>query len=192
MLDDVFTKIEQVEYAGARPECVPEVATVDIADGNYGACFFGPPGTGKTYAATALAYRVLHGLPIFRRHSYEDKWLIDGLPLTWIEVPYLMVRIRDTYNRNSGETERQIVDECVKSHVLLLDDLGAEKQTVFTGAALYSILSRRRNRRRYTIITTNQGLDQIDEWEPRIASRMSEMLHVKLPNIDRRLPKEKP
>lgn len=192
LLDDVFGNAEVVpeEYSGARPRLVPELAEVRDG-GEYGACFFGPPGTGKTYAATALAYQVLFGLPIYRRHAYEDRWVMDGLPLSWVEVPYLLVRIRDSYNRQGGQTERQIVDECVKAHVLLLDDLGAEKQTVFTGATLYSILSRRRNRRRYTIITTNQSLDQIDEWEPRIASRMSEMLHVKLPNRDRRLEKAK-
>lgn len=187
LLDEAFHRTVPEEYADARPESVPQVRNVQHGDGNYGACFFGPPGTGKTWAATALAYRILLTLPIFRRHAYEDKFLIDGSPLSWTEVPYLLVTIRDSFKERGGQTERQIVDECIKAHVLLLDDLGAEKQTVFTGATLYTILSRRRNRRRYTIITTNQSLGQIDEWEPRIASRMSEMLHVKLPNHDRRL-----
>lgn len=116
-----------------------------------------------------------------------QRWRFPLNSLSWTSAPYLLARIRDTFRKKSGQTERDIIDECIDSRVLLLDDLGAEKQTEFTGSTLYTILSGRRNRRRYTIITTNQALGEIDSWEPRIASRMAEMIHVKLPDRDRRL-----
>lgn len=174
-------------YQGCTLADVPELFDVNVNHPGCGACFFGEPGIGKTYAATALARRVVSETVQPEFQAGIGKWHYPKHTLAWIETPYLFVRIRDTFRGNSAETEKQIVDECIQSRVLLLDDLGAEKQSVFTGSTLYTILSRRLNRCRYTIITTNQTLDQIDSWERRVASRMSEMLHVKLPNRDRRL-----
>lgn len=186
--EDVFSNPEKVpeEYAGARAEHVPQIMAVRFDGGRYGACFFGDAGIGKTYAATALARHLVERLPI-RKGIESGKWIHAPNALKWTSAPYLLARIRDTFRKKGGMSEKDIIDECIGAAVFLLDDLGAEKQTEFTGSTLYTILSERRNRRRYTIITTNQRLDEIAEWEPRIASRMAEMFHVKLPDRDRRI-----
>lgn len=174
------------EYAAAKASDVPQVLAVDVNAGGRGACFFGNAGIGKTYAATALARRLVTTLPIRLLPGYE-RWVYVSKPLLWTSAPYLLARIRDTFRKKGGMSEKDIIDECIAVSVFLLDDLGAEKQTEFTGSTLYTILSERRNRRRYTIVTTNQRLEQIAEWEPRIASRLAEMTHIALPNRDRRL-----
>lgn len=190
-LRDIFGNPEIVpeEYADADPANVPQLHGVNLADGRYGACFFGDTGIGKTYAATALARRIISAIPMDWMPGV-GKWRFAPNCLAWTSAPYLLARIRDTFRRKGGESEKDVIDECIGARVLLLDDLGAEKQTEFTGSTLYTILSGRRNRRRYTIITTNQPLDEIASWEPRIASRMAEMTHVALPNRDWRLIKK--
>lgn len=182
----IFQEVVPAEYAGARPESVPQVAGVPLSDGRYGACFAGETGIGKTYAATALAWRILIASdPEWQRGI--QAWRYPSGSLSWMSSPYLLARIRGTFNRKGGEREKDIIDECIRARVFVLDDLGAEKQSEFGAATLYTILSGRRNWRRYTIVTTNQPLADIAAWEPRVASRMGEMTHVVLPKRDRRL-----
>ncbi len=187
LVDALFADTVPERYRDCRPKNVPEVDHVDIRHGGCGACFFGEPGIGKTYAATALAYRVIGSMVKPEYQAGIGTWRYPPDTFSWVETPYLFVRIRDTFRGNGGETEKSVVDSCINAKVLLLDDLGAEKQSLFTGSTLYTILSRRLNRRRYTIITTNQTLEQIDVWERRVASRMAEMMHVALPEHDWRL-----
>ena len=81
----------------------------------------------------------------------------------------------------------EVFREFTEYRTLILDDLGAEKQTDFSAATLYAILARRRNLQRLTIVTSNQTLQEINAWEPRLASRLGEFSTVRLPNIDRRI-----
>jgi DNA replication protein DnaC len=53
--------------------------------------------------------------------------------------------------------------------VLLLDDLGAEKETEWTQEQLYRVINHRYNEGLPTLIAGNVPLDEI---EPRIASRI--------------------
>lgn len=174
------------EYADAMPENVPQIQSVTFGDGRYGACFIGDTGIGKTYAATALARKLVSESPL-RWNCKSRLWECVPGVLRWTSAPYLLARIRGTFRRQNGPSEAEIIEDFIKATIFVLDDLGAEKQTDFSSSTLYTILSERRNRRRFTIITSNQGLDQIISWEPRIASRMSEMLQIPLPDHDWRL-----
>lgn len=179
-------RIVPEEYADARPERAPRVELVSFGGRGCGACFFGATGIGKTYAATALARRLLRLCPIAYNQA-EARWYYPRNTLAWTSAPYLLARIRGTFRRKSGPDETDIIDEYASSRILLLDDLGAEKRTEFAGSTLYTILSERRNHRRFTIVTANQTLDDIAAWEPRIADRLAEMQHVALPNRNWRL-----
>lgn len=183
-LDAMFARVVPSEYTRCRPLHVPEIASVPRKS-DIGACFRGGPGIGKTYAATALAYAVTSRLSC--RISVEGKvsWPIP--PLVWVSAPELSWRIRGTFNRTGGESGTDIMNECLRSSVMVIDDLGAGKTTEFVCDTFYTIISGRRNAKLYTIVTTNQTLDEIDAWEPRIASRLREMLFVPLPSRDRRL-----
>lgn len=179
-------RIVPEEYADAAPERAPQVELVRFGGHGYGACFFGDTGIGKTYAATALARRLLRLCPI-AYNQVDTRWYYPRNTLAWTSAPYLLARIRGTFRRRSGPSETDIIDEYAMARILLLDDLGAEKQTEFTGSTLYTILSERRNHRRFTIVTANKGLGDIAAWEPRIADRLAEMQHVALPNRNWRL-----
>lgn len=175
-----------VEYQDADPEKVPTLASICRRDCKNGVYFMGVPGIGKTYAATALAKKLIAAGMIYN-NPVTGAWYYKAKELAWASTPYLLARIRSTFRQRSTETEMQIIDRMTWPDILVLDDLGAENKTEFTGATLYTIISERRNACKITIITTNQTLDDIDAWEPRIASRMSEMLAVRLPGKDWRM-----
>lgn len=182
IVDSIMTRRLPAEYAGARPPDVPELLAVNPVGDGWGACFRGNPGIGKTYAAAALAYKLLLGMNI-PGNEPPDKFLQFEM------APYLFIRIRDTFKSSATETEKRIVDDMVRARVLILDDLGAERNTEYTASTLCTIIAKRRNDRRITIVTTNQSLDEVDEWSGRIASRLEEMAPVMLPDRDRRMRK---
>jgi len=141
-----------------------------------GACIRGAVGAGKTFLACALARAYVE------RHP-ESKG-------RFVLAPDWLSEIRSTFGRRDCPTEKAIIDRDVRIDVLVLDDLGAEKQTDFSAAALYTLLSRRINAGKVTFVTTNQTLSEIARWEPRIASRLAceaDFAQIVLKNTDRRV-----
>lgn len=202
----MFDSLVPPEYSRARPEHVPEIKDVDFEDGGYGVVFSGPDGSGKTYAATALAWRYLdevasvsaafsreylHFLHKRGQDVRKGYRCLDDTML-WTSASYLFARIRDTHYRQRFEkTEQAIIDECVAAKVMIIDDLYAVKERDFGVTTRDTILAGRRDHRRYTIITTEQCLFSFFKWNPRIYLRLMEMTSVTLPDRNR-LEKVKP
>ena len=138
---------------------------------------------GKTHAATALArYALRPNSPIWN----GDEAYYGERTFRWVSTPYLMARIRSTMGRLATEREIDVIDDLAGCRVLILDDLGAENVTDFSAATVYTLISRRINDARLTLITSNQNEDQIQTWEARIAARLDEFHKIILPDIDRR------
>jgi DNA replication protein DnaC len=136
----------------------------------------GGTGIGKTHCAAALALERL-------------QWLATntGYDFRWVRCPDLLMEIRGTYRQGASDTEAAVVTRARKVRLLVLDDLGAEKMTDWSVSALYAILSGRVDECRATIVTSNLGLRAINDWEPRIASRLASFHTVKLSDRDRRV-----
>ena len=56
-----------------------------------------------------------------------------------------------------------------------IDDLGAEKLSDTNRQNLYLIIDRRYREEKSLIITSNFTIDELNDYEPRIASRITEM-----------------
>lgn len=139
----------------------------------------GGVGRGKTHLAAAI---MRDCLPRLRK-------TVSGRPsATWVSVPDLLLEIRDSFNSPYGNvSERTVIERYASPHLLVLDDFGAEKSTEWAGEKIYTIISRRVNECRPTIVTSNLSLKEIHATDPRLASRLGGMTKFEFEGEDRRL-----
>ena len=110
-------------------------------------------GCGKTHLAAAIANRVI------------DR----GQAVLFVVIPDLLDYLRATFGPNSPVTYDERFDQVRNAPLLILDDLGTQSSTDWAQEKLFQILNYRYNARLPTVITSNQGLEDIDL---RIRSRM--------------------
>ena len=70
-------------------------------------------------------------------------------------VPMLLAEIKRTFDRDSGDNYLAFFRRLCSVDLLVLDDLGAEKQTEWVLEQLYSIVNERWQDRRSIVVTTN-------------------------------------
>jgi DNA replication protein DnaC len=115
--------------------------------------FFGGYGCGKTHLAAAIANEAVE----------------RGCAVLFVVVPDLLDHLRATYSPNSPVRYDQRFEEVRNAPLLILDDLGTQSSTQWAQEKLFQILNHRYNARLPTVITSNQGMEEIDL---RIRSRM--------------------
>lgn len=96
----------------------------------------GPPRVGKTWEAAALARTLL---------------VEDSIPVLMVETAELLAALRPGLDGMTDIGQYQVTP------VLVLDDLGAERPTDWTGEQLYRLFQYRHNRNLPVIVTTNLG-----------------------------------
>ena len=116
-----------------------------------GLWFDGPVGTGKTSLAILVA------------KAAKDA----GRSYAVYPVPRLLAEIKRTFDRDSGDNYLAFFRRLCSVDVLVLDDLGAEKQTEWVLEQLYSIVNERWQDRRSIVVTTN-----IPDADPEAPGRM--------------------
>ncbi|HZG49365.1 MAG TPA: ATP-binding protein [Thermoleophilaceae bacterium] len=108
-------------------------------DSGRGLWFDGPVGTGKTSLAILLA------------KAAKDA----GRSYAVYPVPRLLAEIKRTFDRDSSDSYLGFFRRLCSVDMLVLDDLGAEKQTEWVLEQLYSIVNERWQDRRSIVVTTN-------------------------------------
>ncbi|HUW15136.1 MAG TPA: ATP-binding protein [Anaerolineae bacterium] len=140
------------------------------------ALLWGHTGSGKSHLAAAKfrQWWQLRG-PFHYRHNPSPHWWDAA---SWLES------MKEAYK--SGENDAQ---RAVHASLLVIDDLGAERDTEWAVEQLGALLRNRYNERLPTVVTTNLNPDQLGKWEPRVASRLlgSDSLVIHLDVEDRRL-----
>lgn len=118
----------------------------------------GPHGTGKTHLAVSVAGE--------RLKSSETVFFAF--------VPDLLDHLRAAFNPNSRVEYDQLFEQVKSVPLLILDDLGAESSTAWAQEKLYQIVVHRHNARLPTVMTTYLMMEQIEEAQPRMASRLKD------------------
>jgi DNA replication protein DnaC len=108
-------------------------------DAGRGLWFDGPVGTGKTSLAILVA------------KAAEDA----GRTYAVYPVPRLLAEIKRTFDRDASDSYMGFFRRLCTVDLLVLDDLGAEKQTEWVLEQLYSIVNERWQDRRSIVVTTN-------------------------------------
>lgn len=132
----------------------------------------GPPGCGKSHLAAGIA-----------------TLLAAKKVVQWHNSPDLLARIRDTFDDDAAESEREFIERVCAPDLLVIDDLGAEKVTDFVLDRFYRIVNRRYEACRPIIVTSNYTISQLDaRIGPRIVSRICGMCKIvdKFPKEDQR------
>jgi DNA replication protein DnaC len=116
-----------------------------------GLWFDGPVGTGKTSLAILVAKAAREA----------------GRTYAVYPVPRLLAEIKRTFDRDSTDSYMSVFRRLCTVDTLVLDDLGAEKQTEWVLEQLFSIVNERWQDRRSIVVTTN-----IPDPDPDAPSRM--------------------
>ena len=124
--------------------------------------FSGPPGSGKTHLAVAIA-------------GESVRW---GRPVFYAFVPSLLDHLRETFKPDNQIGYDELFEHFKTVPLLVLDDLGAEHSTPWAEEKLYQIMVHRHEARLPTVITTAIRMDDLEESKPRIASRLVDSLMV--------------
>lgn len=116
-------------------------------------------GSGKTLLSTII------GAELTRK----------GKRVIWFSMPDLLQQIKSTYDRESGISTSREIARLQNAEVLILDDIGAEKQSAWVDETVYSILDRRMQQCRPTIFTSNLRPDEL-KYDDRIKDRIKRMV----------------
>lgn len=116
-------------------------------------------GSGKTMLALAL------GNALMNMYSMSVKFV------TTLD---LFAEIKRTYDKTSEFRESELLDSLKQVQVLILDDIGTEKQGGWVNEILYQILNTRMTAKLVTIFTSNVHMSQLKHDE-RIKSRIEKM-----------------
>jgi DNA replication protein DnaC len=118
----------------------------------------GPYGVGKTHLAVAAV--------VERENRGDDVFFAT--------VADLLDHLRATFAPDSPITHEDLLDRIRTADVLVLDDMGAERNTPFAEDKLFQIINYRYEEQSPTIITTSQSIEDIAIARPRIASRLQD------------------
>lgn len=153
----------------------PSKTVTDWLDNPEGFMFIsGACGVGKTHLACATVLN-------FRRKNKR------------CEIVYssdLFLSLRGSFGDRSRESEQEIINNMTEPHVIVFDDIGAQKLSDYVIEAWYTIIDRRYRDNLPTMFTSNLGLREISAYmTDRVASRLASGIVYELNGDDKRLRK---
>jgi DNA replication protein DnaC len=95
---------------------------------------------------------------------------IDGL---YIDDRTFVSRCQGSFSR--GEQPNDLINRLLKPRFLVLDDLGTSKVSDFVRQCWLDLIGAAYADEKVLIVTSNLSLDQLNDLEPRLASRVAQM-----------------
>lgn len=141
----------------------------DMRRDNVGLLLYGPVGTGKSFFATCIANRLID----------------QGIPVKMTNFARIINSMQDFEGR------QKYIRELNSYPLLIIDDLGVERESEYMQEQVYNIIDARYTAGRPLIVTTNISLEEIknpkNEQRQRIYDRILEICHpIKVDGTSRR------
>ena len=140
----------------------PCLSIDDEFEGKLGVLYYGKVGSGKTFKSIAVLKRYIL--------SYGGT---DNCTYKFINMCDLLFKIQEEM-RVRDSNKKSIVRQCIDVVILVLDDLGPEKNSEWSEAQVYLILNSRIENLKPTIVSTNMDkkIPYEEIFNERIASRL--------------------
>lgn len=167
--NEIYTSIEALNIASAARRMAKNyvIKFNTFKEQGKGLYFYSQTkGSGKTMLAIAI------GNALINMYSIQVKFLT---------TPDLFSEIKKTFDSKSEYKESELLESIRSVEVLILDDIGTEKQGGWVNEILYKILNHRMTANLVTIFTSNVHISKLQHDE-RITSRIEKMaLPVQMP-----------
>jgi DNA replication protein DnaC len=121
--------------------------------------FQGENGCGKTHLAAAIANYSL-------KRSY---------PVSFVIVPDFLDHLRSSFGPESKVNYDELFERVKNAPLLILDDYGEHSSTPWAQEKLYQLINYRYNARLPMVVTMCCSLDELDERERRVSSRLLDL-----------------
>ena len=132
----------------------------DVLQTGRSALFIGKPGTGKTHLACGIALRIMGA---------------DNRSALFTTVQRAIRRVKDTWNKESRETESQAIAALAYPDLLILDEVGVQFGSEFEKQVLFDVLNERYEKRKPSILLSNLDVKEVTGYlGERIADRLRE------------------
>ena len=155
--DRTFSNFIASRAQEAYDSCKEYAETDAAISQGIGLLLWGKQGVGKTHLAAAMS-----------------NVLVDrGIMVLFDTYVNHLNKLKQEFNSNS---ERRYLDRIKKVPVLVIDDIGKEKQTEWSQSVLFDVINYRYEHRLPVIITTNLSLTQLEGYlDKAVFSRLCEM-----------------
>lgn len=141
---------------------------------------YGETGVGKTHEARRFLEESKKEYPQIRAKYHS---LVDVKELyKFYFIPELILEAR------IAKRAMELIKEAVLAEVIVLDDLGVNKQSNYNPDIIYIIINQRLEKGKTTIVTSNIDIKTISETiDDRLASRLASFEVIELKGKDKRL-----
>lgn len=112
-----------------------------------GFVFSGNPGTGKNHLAAAIGNYLIQ----------------KGHSILIVTLPDLMMRVRETYDKDSRLTESQLINDLCSVDLLVFDDVGVQRSNLNEYLIVFQVIDKRTSSKKPTGILTNLSQQKLAE-----------------------------
>jgi len=123
------------------------------------AIFCGMPGTGKTHLSIGIALEIMK----------------NGKSALFTTVQRIMRRMKETFRRDSEDSERDVIDILTYPDLLIIDEIGVQFGSEFEKNLMFDILNERYEKCRPTLLLSNLTIPEVKAFlGARIYDRLKE------------------